>query len=389
MTFIYREIIGLRERGHEVLSYTVRPPAKPATDLDIGEVKVLYEGGALRQLSRAAAAGIGQAGPALALQTQMLRDTAAGLAELPGAAVKLPVQALSALKLAAFLRQDRIEHLHIHFAHTPAQIGMYAAKLAGIPFTIMGHANDLFERPLLLKEKGERSSGFAMITEYNRRLLLEKGVPEDKMPIIRCGLPGIPDEVPERRRGEGPPTIGSLGRLVEKKGMGDLIEAVKLIADEVPGVRLEIVGDGPLREALEAQLKGLGLEGRVSLLGAMSNSGVLGWLSGLDVFALACRRDRNGDMDGLPVALMEAIGAGVPVISTRLSGIPELIEHERTGLLAEPGNPQDLARQLSACLTDELQAERMRRAAFDHLKAEFSLEVNLDRLEQLFRGGRP
>nr|WP_305888887.1 glycosyltransferase family 4 protein [Parvularcula maris] len=209
------------------------------------------------------------------------------------------------------------------------------------------------------------------------------------MPIIRCGLPGIPDSLPERRKSNQPPTIGSLGRLVEKKGMGDLIAALESVAEEVPGVRLEIVGDGPLREALQAQITGLGLGDRVTLLGAMSNTDVLEWLSSLDVFALACRRDQNGDMDGLPVALMEAIGAGVPVVSTRLSGIPELIEHGATGLLAEPGDTDDLGRQLAASLTDELATERMRRAAFDHLKAEFSLEVNLDRLEKLFRGGSP
>ena len=107
-------------------------------------------------------------------------------------------------------------------------------------------------------------------------------------------------------------------------------------------------------------------------------------MKGLDVFALACKQDKAGDMDGIPVVLMEAMSQALPVVSTRLSGIPELVIHEKTGLLAEPSNAQDLAAQLERLIREPQLAARLTQQAFDFVKGEFSQEVNLDRLLAYF-----
>jgi len=386
MTFVYREILGLQARGHHVSTYTVHDPKLPATDVDIGGYEVLYDRGAVAQFFAALPIAFSMPFNVLGLKFQIIGDVIKGVKENRARAMGLPLQALVAVRLAAMLKRDQVEHLHIHFAHAPAQIGMYAAKLAGIPFTVMGHANDIFEHPLLLKEKGERSEGFVMISQYNADRMAEAGVPKDKMPIVRCGLPDISEALPDRKEYRDAPVIGSLGRFVPKKGMIDLIDAFARVLEAMPNAKLEIVGDGPLRREIEARIAELNLGESVLLKGAVANSEVIDWVKGLDLFALACRVGDNGDMDGIPVALMEAMAYGVPVVSTKLSGIPELIIDGQTGKLAYPDDPKSLAEAMLVILQHPDEILPVRQMALDHLRSEFSLDVNLDRLENLFSG---
>ena len=386
MTFVYREIVGLQERGHHVSTFTVHDPKLPATDVDIGGYEVLYDRGAMGQFFAALPIALGMPLKIAGLKMQVIGDILKGLKENRARAMGLPLQALVAVRLAAMLKRDQIEHLHIHFAHAPAQIGMYAAKLAGIPFTVMGHANDIFEHPLLLKEKGERSAGFVMISKYNADRMAKAGVPPSKMPIVRCGLPDISEALPDRKEYRDAPVIGSLGRFVPKKGMIDLVEGFAHVLEAMPNARLEIVGDGPLRPEIEARIAELNLGDHVILKGAVANSEVIEWVKGLDLFTLACREDETGDMDGIPVALMEAMAYGVPVVSTKLSGIPELILDGQTGKLAQPDDPRGLGAAMLSLLQHPAEILPVRQMALDHLRSEFSLDVNLDRLERLFAG---
>jgi glycosyltransferase involved in cell wall biosynthesis len=135
-----------------------------------------------------------------------------------------------------------------------------------------------------------------------------------------------------------------------------------------------------LRTKLEAQAHELGIAHKVRFVGPIGHADVTAWLRGLDVFALPCRQDSNGDMDGIPVVLMEAMSQRVPVVSTRLSGIPELVVHDETGLLATPADPQSLAAQLRRLLDSPQLRASLAAAAARHVQAEFDQEVNLDRL---------
>ena len=145
-------------------------------------------------------------------------------------------------------------------------------------------------------------------------------------------------------------------------------------------IELSIAGDGPLRAALEALARQLGLEADVRFACALDHTEVTAWMQSLDAFVLACKPDANGDMDGIPVVLMEAMSQQVPVVSTRLSGIPELVVHEQTGLLAPPADPPALAAELRRLFESPELRARLAGAAVQHVQTEFGQQVNLNRL---------
>jgi glycosyltransferase involved in cell wall biosynthesis len=297
---------------------------------------------------------------------------------------KLGYQFLAGAHLARRLLHWGSEHVHIHFAHVPTQIGMYAAAMAALPFTVMAHANDIFERQLLLRQKAARAKRFLTISEFNARYLREaQGLCADHVAVVRCGVsPTVAGACtrPATTPQVGPFRLGSLGRLVEKKGFDTLIAALGLLRDQGLHVQLEIAGDGPLQAELSQQTQALGLQQQVRFLGAVSHDQVQAWLCQLDCFVLACRQDAQGDMDGIPVALMEAMAVGLPVVSCRLSGVPELVVHGQTGLLAEPGNAADLAHQLHRFITEPSLCSSLAAAGARHVAHEFSQDLNIQRL---------
>ena len=299
---------------------------------------------------------------------------------------KLAFQWLAGARLGSAMRKAGCVHLHVHFAHVPAQIAMYASAFSGIPFTVTAHANDIFERGLLLRRKAERAVKVLTISEHNVAYLRRVGVPASQLAVVRCGVSFAMRAKAELQQ-PGRHRIGTLGRLVEKKGIDDLMRALALLRGEVTEWELSIAGDGPLRTSLEALATELGIRSRVHFAGAMGHAEVVTWMQSLDVFALACKADANGDMDGIPVVLMEAMSQRVPVLSTRLSGIPELVVHERTGLLAPPSDPPALAVQLRRLLTAPSAMSlrtQLSDAAVLHVQSEFGQVVNLDRLMQYF-----
>lgn len=296
------------------------------------------------------------------------------------AALKLVFQFIAAERVAAICQRDEIKHLHIHFAHVPTQIGMYASAMAGIPFTVMGHANDIFENGLLLKEKAERAKRFLTISEYNRVHLTGLGIPVEKIAVVRCGVsfqPPVSWPIPSQKTCF---RLGTLGRLVEKKGIDELLRALA----KIPLAKLCIAGDGPMRCELEALALQLGIVSRVEFHGSLAHRDVSSWLADLDVFVLACKRDKNGDMDGIPVVLMEAMSQGIPVISTRLSGIPELVVDGETGLLAESGNVDDISNCIQKLLESADLRAKLARNASKHVNNEFGQLKNAERLVRYF-----
>jgi glycosyltransferase involved in cell wall biosynthesis len=252
--------------------------------------------------------------------------------------------------------------------------------MAGIPFTVMAHANDIFERAFLLPTKAQRAKKFLTISDFNRAYLERCGVPADKLAVVRCGVQ-VPDvERPQTVSAKPRFRIGSLGRLVEKKGFDVLIEAVGVLKQRGHELELLIAGDGPLRNELTALVEQRELSQSVTFVGPLSHSLVPAWMATLDAFALACKPDANGDMDGIPVVLMEAMAQGLPVVSSRLSGIPELVIDQRTGLLAEPGAVQGLADQIERLISSPAYAKSLAQHGQTHVRNEFGQDVNIDRL---------
>jgi len=324
-TFVYNEILDLEKSGYKVVPLSVHLPHSPAEGDALGDLgsrteylyrtpksKVLRDSlyllarRPIRYL-RVLASAVGDAGRA-------------GLFNRVG--LGLLYRFVVAARAARILLDENCTHLHVHFAHIPTDIAMYAAGMAAIPFSFTAHANDLFERGWLLEQKVRRAKFAVTISEHNRQFLLEKGCPGNKIHVVRCGVDPGAFAAGKGRPPHPIPKIGTLGRMVEKKGIDDLIRACQILKDQNRAFHLEIAGDGPMQSDLQALVNDGDLAEQVHFTGPLAHQQVPRWLQSLDMFVLACKKDRNGDMDGIPVVLMEAMLAGVPVISTRISGIP-------------------------------------------------------------------
>lgn len=384
-TFVYEELLELERRGLSVIPMSLRRPSQTARGQEAlaERMLIVYEGSTLGLLAQGLVGA-----PRFGLGAwKALRWLAADITELGLTSLqswKLVFQFFAAVKVARLLKRHGCVHLHVHFAHVPAQIAMYASALSGIPFTVMAHANDIFECDLLLPQKAERALKMLTISEYNRSHLERMGVAADKLAVVRCGVSlGRRLTTPEFKRRERY-RIGTLARLVEKKGMDVLIRAVAELRDRPYRIELSIAGDGPLRSELETLVRDLNLTDTVRFEGGIAHSQVADWMRNLDAFVLACRKDSRGDMDGIPVVLMEAMSQSVPVVSTRLSGIPELVVHDETGLLADPGDHSSLATQIDRLLESAELRSRLADRAMGHVRREFGQDVNLDRLLRHF-----
>jgi len=380
-TFVYEELLGVERRGISVIPITVRRPTEPAdAQADLAARTLCVYDAPFLVIALSGLAGLPAFGTgALKALRWLIADMAeVGVTRL--SSWKLAFQMLAAVRLARLVRQYSCSHLHVHFAHVPAQIAMYASALAGIPFTIVAHANDIFERPLLLLRKAERATRMLTISEHNRQYLERLGIPKDRLAVVRCGVSFSETLKSPSTAEQGDFHIGTLGRMVEKKGFDVLIRAIAYLKTAGHKVKLRIAGDGPLKSELALLVEDLDIVDITRFDGQLHNHRVASWMRQLDIFVLACKKDRNGDMDGIPVVLMEAMSQSVPVISTTLSGIPELVIHESTWLLAEPDDHYGLARQIARMIeSTDLRAALTERAR-EHVMNEFGQANNLDRL---------
>ena len=387
-TFVYNEILVLEEKGFEILPLSVHVPASIAKEKDVEAIRRKT-----RYLYREIDANllIDNAGALLKSPIRYLRTLGTALSDALSVGLfsrtgrGILYRFLVASRVVGLLKGEGCSHLHAHFAHIPTDIAMYASRLSGVPFSFTSHANDLFERGWLLKEKVARSLFAATISDHNRRFLADQGADERKIHIVRCGVDSRAFTPREEKPLGSPPKIGALGRMVEKKGFDVLIRACGILKNKGVPLQVEIAGDGTMLEALRELVLSLDLSTTVSFPGPLSHDEVPVWLKGLDLFALPCRKDGHGDMDGVPVVLMEAMLSGIPVVSTRLSGIPELIEDEQTGCLADPDDPEGFASAISQVLSDAPLRRQLRKNATEKVRSEFDLSKNVAKLSNLFR----
>ena len=387
-TFVYNEILRLEETGCQIVPLSVHVPMSAAKEQIVQNLRnrthYLYRTPKGRMLMAHLAVMIRRPVNYFSALWMVLSD-AMGMGLINRIGLGLLYRFFVAGKAAQILLEEQCRHLHVHFAHIPTDIAMYASRISGIPFSFTAHANDLFERGWLLDKKVQRARFVATISEYNRQFLNQKGAAGDKIHVIRCGVDHKAFSAGNVRTSNSIPKIGTLGRMVEKKGIDDLIRACKILKDQNIAFNLEIAGDGPMQSELQALVSDGNLSEQVHFTGPMAHEQVPHWLQGLDLFVLACKKDRNGDMDGIPVVLMEAMQAGVPVISCRISGIPELIEDGLSGLLSEPENPAQLAGAISRLLSDQGLYADLRQNAIVKVQTDFELSNNVTQLNELFR----
>lgn len=297
-------------------------------------------------------------------------------------------QLLWGARLAADLdREGARPHLHAQFVDAASTVAFVAARLLDTTFSVTNHTA---YNPYVLVPKLRHAAFFVSISEFDRRHLLgmARGTGRTKVRVVHQGIDVGRFAAVGRGRGRaGPARILSVAALREKKGHGVLIRAVAKLAAEGRDVRLAIVGEGPERPGLERLVAELGAADAVELAGAEPPERVRERLAAADVFALAALVARNGDLDGVPISLMEAMAAGVPVVSTRLSGIPELIADGREGLLAAPGDPDSLARAIAEVLDDPEGARTRAARAREKVGREFELGASARALAALFPAG--
>ena len=284
------------------------------------------------------------------------------------------------------LRSGAVSHIHAQWAHSSASIGMYGAWLLGVPFSFTGHATDLFRHRCGLRDKIRRAEFIVCISEFHREFFLSEGALPDQLEIVYCGIDVAQFAPPETRAPTAVPTILSAGRLVEKKGFTDLIQSARILRDRGIEFRCVIRGTGPLDDDLAAEIQRQGVGECVELVpSAVTQEAIPEFMAQGDVFCLACVWATDDDVDGLPQLLMEAMACGVPAVSTRLVGIPDLVEDEVTGLLAEPNAPDQLADRLQRVLSDRELASRLGDAGRARVVRMFDIDKCLEPLLSRYR----
>ena len=294
---------------------------------------------------------------------------------------------LAALARSECKRGRPFERIHAHFAHDPALVGLLAHRLTGISFSLTAHARDLYGIPpaaLAARARAARAvvTCCAANAEYLRRT-----VGGARLHLVHHGVDlerfhPRPRSLESRR-----PLILSVGRLVEKKGFFDLLDACAELAGEGRTFHCAIYGDGPLREALQARCDHLGLAETVTLAGARSQRELVRLFQRADVFALTPFITGDGDRDGVPNVLVEAMACGVPVVSTAVGGIPELVRHGENGLLAPPHDAPAVARHLGELLADVDRRHAMGAKARVTVEESFDARIAARRLAALFGAG--
>jgi glycosyltransferase involved in cell wall biosynthesis len=288
--------------------------------------------------------------------------------------------------IALACRAKGIRHLHAHFGTVATSVARLAAAMAGISYSFTAHAKDIFceyDEPQNFDAKLRDAARTVTVSDFNLAYL------RDRHGVAASGVVRIYNGLDLKRFAYRPPHpeargIVAVGRLIEKKGFHILVEAIRLLHKSGRDVPCRIIGGGEEREDLEAQIAANGLGGVVQLLGPRPQCQVIEALRGAAVMACPCIVGRDGNRDGLPTVLLEAMALGTPCIATDVTGIPELVRDGETGLCVPEGDAEVLAAGLARLLDDAALRDRVSRAGRALIEAEFDIARNAARLREVF-----
>lgn len=288
---------------------------------------------------------------------------------------------------AAGLRHQTVSHIHSQWIHSGGTVAMYGAWLLDKPFSFTGHAADLFRERAALRDKIRRAAFINCISEFHRQFFLDEGARPEQLQVVYCGIDTTHFSPRRRTRPAGAPFhILSSGRLVEKKGFDVLIEACGLLKARNFDFTCTIGGSGPDEAKLRQAIAEAGLENVITLTGeALKQEDIPTFMETGDVYTLPCVWASDNDVDGLPQMLMEAMACGLPAVSTRLVGIPDLVRHEDTGLLVAPNNAEELADALMRLESDPDLATELAEKGRKHLIETFDINSCLEPLLTRYR----
>lgn len=295
-----------------------------------------------------------------------------------------------AVRFAQLMEASGIDHLHAHFASHPAAMAFVIHRLTGIPYSFTAHGSDLHRDKHMLCQKVAEAAFVVTIARFNQEIFAAEcgESARAKVQVIHCG---VDTEVfqPRHRSSDhsGLLQILCIGTLHEVKGQTYLINACRLLRERGIDFVCRFVGDGPDEPMLREQVARAGLTDAVHFEGRKTRQEVIALLETADVVVAPSVPSRDNRREGIPVALMEAMGAGVPVIASDLSGIPELVEHEVSGLLVPPGDAAAIAAALERLANDSALRARLGQGGREKVLREFDLATNAARLVEQFRMG--
>ncbi|MUL49493.1 colanic acid biosynthesis glycosyltransferase WcaL [Mycobacterium sp. CBMA293] len=314
----------------------------------------------------------------------ILADVVRGYAARPSLLLRALVTVPIAMAHARDLRSSgSARHIHAHYATYPALAAWICSRLAGATYSVTIHAHDLYVDQSMLGRKLDGAEFIVTVSEYNRRILAR--YTSTPIQVIHCGIntaayPFRPRRIPDH----GPIRALCVASLQEYKGHEVLLRALALGGPGVDRIELDLIGGGPLADELQALATELGLASRVRFHGGQSETAVKQALAEADIFVLPSIIAADGQMEGLPVALMEALASGIPTASTSLSGIPELVVPGKTGLLATPADAQSLQATLEQLISSGATLDGYARTGRDLVEQEFDSAATTAALLALF-----
>jgi colanic acid/amylovoran biosynthesis glycosyltransferase len=372
-TFCYREVAELARQGVTPPIFSIRKPKdEPPQDWDKQIVERVHylpeEKELLGEVRRASQ------------KRKITREVIAALDEWGRRTDFLRLY--QAVYIGLRLRRMGITHSHAHFAGMAARTAFWIQKFFGISFSFTAHANDIFAQrdfEIDLDKLVEVASAVVTETDYSKKFLQER-FPDraDKIYRLYNGL----NLVEFRRAGfsSASPTIIAVGRLIDKKGFADLIQACRLLVERGKSFRCQIFGEGPLEEKLRHQIEELKLQNYVELAGPRPQHEIRKYLAAGTVFVLPSVIDPEGGRDNLPTVIMEAMATGLAVVSTGIGGIPEMVIENETGLLVSTGDVDGLADAIEKVIVDLSLARRLGENGYRRAVELFSIEKNVREL---------
>jgi len=393
-TFISQEILALEKRGLKIQIYTLLPPTDHLVHSVHEEITAT-----VTYLPDAPLAQTGRMWRAYKTVRKLSGYKAALWIFLKDLARDLTIARCRRFGQAIALAHEMpgtVGHIYSHYLNRPTSVARYAAIMRQLPFSFSAHAKDIWTTPEWEKREKiadaawgttctrfgrNHLAGLASVDEQNKIMLTYHG-----LDVARFPKPPQRREMRDGTDREKPVRIVSVGRGVAKKGFDDLFNALALLNSNLHWSFTHI-GDGALLEQMRQQVKDLGLNDRFNWLGAQTREVVIETLRSGDLFILASKIDADGDRDGLPNVLMEALSQKLPVLATDVSGIPELITHGDSGWLVPPGNSEMMAEAAEKLIKDPALRKNLAEAGFKRLQAEFTLDKCLVQIAGRFGVG--
>ena len=385
-TFVLGEILGQEALGTKIHVYSRRKPYDEPRHAELSRLKAQIE--VLPPAKEidpwSVLFGSADASSDLFERVRTALDTLRSI-EHP----RMPSLMVEALWLLPRMRERGISHVHAHFASDSAITAMLVQAIGGPSFSFTCHAKDIYRGTVDPRQIAAllQHCAFAVTVCDANVEHLRRMVGTERASKLRRLYNGVDlaswTKVQALRE---PGLIVSVGRLVEKKGFEVLIDALAILKQRGTSFRAAIIGDGDQRAALAERARSLGLEHALTFTGALDQDAVRHWMARGSVFALPCRIGADGNRDALPTALLEALAAGIPCVSTPVTGIPEILDHGAAGVLVEQDDPQATAHAMEALLGDPSRRATLARRGRQRAEQLFDSARNSKELHAWFAG---